>query len=128
MLFAANTGVWGDLCFYMGGACRPPCRAVGLPAAPPPGSRGLHTARQRGGRAAACRAVGVYMQLKFLFYRMEAPIARQGDGRLPQYKSRGPPHLHLQQTTFIEGKKERRGVREGVATAKPCRILDPNRR
>jgi len=26
------------------------------------------------------------------------------------------------------GKKKRCGVSEGVATAKPCRILDPNRR
>jgi len=28
-------------------------------------------------------AVGAYMQLNFLFYRMEAPTARQGGGRLP---------------------------------------------
>ena len=28
--------------------------------------------------AAPCRVVGAYMQLKFMFYRMEAPTARQG--------------------------------------------------
>ena len=33
--------VW-DLSFYIGGSLPPPCRAVGLPAAPPPGGRGLH--------------------------------------------------------------------------------------
>ena len=33
---------WGDLSFYIGGSLPPPCRAVGLPAAPPPGGRGLH--------------------------------------------------------------------------------------
>ena len=42
MLFVANAGV-GDLCFYIGGSLPPPCRAVGLPGAPPPGGRGLHT-------------------------------------------------------------------------------------
>ena len=41
MLFAANAGV-GGLCFYIGGSMPPPCWAVGLPAAPPPGGRGLH--------------------------------------------------------------------------------------
>ena len=51
MLFAANADV-GGLSYYIGGACRPPagrsaclpppCRAVGLPAAPPPGGRGLY--------------------------------------------------------------------------------------
>ena len=41
MLFAANAGV-GDLSFYIGGSLPPSCRAVGLPAAPPPGGRGLH--------------------------------------------------------------------------------------
>ena len=34
--------VWGDLSFYTGGSLPPPCQAVGLPAAPPPGGRGLH--------------------------------------------------------------------------------------
>ena len=34
--------VWGGLSFYIGGSIPPPCRAVGLPAAPPPGGRGLH--------------------------------------------------------------------------------------
>ena len=35
--------VWGDLSFYIGGgSLTPPCRAVGLPAAPPPGGRSLH--------------------------------------------------------------------------------------
>ena len=42
MLFAVNTGVGRDLSFYIGGSLPPPCRAVGLPAAPPPGGRGLH--------------------------------------------------------------------------------------
>ena len=42
MLFAANAGVGVDLCFYIGGSLPPPCRAVGQPAAPPPGGRGLH--------------------------------------------------------------------------------------
>ena len=42
MLFAANAGVRGDLSFYIGGSLPPPCRAVGLPAAPPPGGKGLH--------------------------------------------------------------------------------------
>ena len=40
MLFAANTG--GGLCFYIGGSLPSPCRAVGLPAAPRSGGRGLH--------------------------------------------------------------------------------------
>ena len=31
--------VWEDLSFYIGGSLPPPCRAVGLPAAPPPGGR-----------------------------------------------------------------------------------------
>ena len=30
-----------------------------------------------------CRGVGAYMQLKFVFYRMEAPTARHGGGRGP---------------------------------------------
>ena len=34
--------VWGDLSFYIGGEPAAPCRAVGLPAAPPPGGRGLY--------------------------------------------------------------------------------------
>ena len=34
--------VWGDLSFYIGGRLPPPCWAVGLPATPPPGGRGLH--------------------------------------------------------------------------------------
>ena len=42
ILFAANAGVWGNLSFYIGGSLPPPCRAVALPAAPPPGGRGLH--------------------------------------------------------------------------------------
>ena len=42
MLFAANAGV-GDLGFYIGGgSLPPPCRVVGLPAAPPPSGMGLH--------------------------------------------------------------------------------------
>ena len=42
MLFAANAGVGGPLLLYWGGSLSPPCRAIGLPAAPPPGGRGLH--------------------------------------------------------------------------------------
>ena len=34
--------VCGDLSFYIGRSLPPPCRAVGLTAAPPPGGRGLH--------------------------------------------------------------------------------------
>ena len=41
MLFAANAG-GGTSAFILGGSLPPPCRAVGLPAAPPPGGRGLH--------------------------------------------------------------------------------------
>jgi len=34
------------------------------------------------------------------------PIARQGGGRLPpNIKAEATPHLHLQQTTFIEEKR-----------------------
>ena len=33
----------GGLSFYIGGSLPPPCRAVGLPAHPPPGGRGLLT-------------------------------------------------------------------------------------
>ena len=40
MLFTANAGV-GGLCFYIE-SLPPPYRAVGLPAAPLPGGRGLH--------------------------------------------------------------------------------------
>ena len=42
MLFAANAGVGGTSAFILGVSLPPPCRAVGLPAAPPPGGRGLH--------------------------------------------------------------------------------------
>ena len=42
MLFTANAGGVADLCFYIGGSLPPPCRAVGLAAAPPPGGRSLH--------------------------------------------------------------------------------------
>ena len=60
---------------------------------------------------------------------MEGPTARWRGGRQADHPAEGrqappanikaevPPHLHLQQTTSIEGKKERRGVREGVATS-----------
>ena len=34
--------VWGDLSFYIDGSLPPPCRAVGLPAAPPLRGRSLH--------------------------------------------------------------------------------------
>ena len=42
MLFAANAGVGGTSAFILGGSLPLPCRAVGLPAAPPLGGRGLH--------------------------------------------------------------------------------------
>ena len=42
MLFAANAGVWRGPQLLYWGSLPPPCRAVGLAAAPPPGSRGLH--------------------------------------------------------------------------------------
>ena len=41
MLFAANADVGGPQLLYWGVPAAP-CRAVGLPAAPPPGVRGLH--------------------------------------------------------------------------------------
>ena len=41
MLFAANAG-GGISAFILGGSLSPPCRAVGLPAAPPPNGRGLN--------------------------------------------------------------------------------------
>ena len=40
--FCMQMQVWGDLSFYIGGSLPLPCRAVGLPAAPPPDGRGLH--------------------------------------------------------------------------------------
>ena len=80
------------------------------------------------------------MQLKFKFYRMEAPTAgggaagrptaRQGAaGSPPNIKTEVPPPTPAFAANNIHrGKKERRGVKEGVATAMPCQILDPNRR
>ena len=70
-----------------------------------------------------------------MFYRMEAPAARQGGrgptarqggGRPPNIKAEVPPAFAA--NNIHRRKKERRGVREGVATAKPCQILDPNHR
>ena len=40
MLFATNAGGGPQLLYW--GSLPPPCRAVGLPAAPPPGGRDLH--------------------------------------------------------------------------------------
>ena len=58
---------------------------------------------------------------------MEAPTARQGGGRLPpNIKAEVPPPAFAA-NNMHRGKNERHGVREGVAIAKPCRILDPNR-
>ena len=68
---------------------------------------------------------------------MEAPIARWRGGRQADRLAEGrqaplnikaevPPAFAA--NNIHRGKKERRGVREIVATAKPCRILDPNRR
>ena len=65
---------------------------------------------------------------------MESPTARQGayrpvGGRQAPHniKAEVPPPAFAANNNH-SGRKERRGVREGVATAKPCRILDPNRR
>ena len=75
-----------------------------------------HTAWQEGGR-------GLYA-IKISVLSHEGPYRPAGGRQAPpQYKSRGPlTHMHLQQTTSIEGKRRDVGVREGVATAKPCRI------
>jgi len=70
---------------------------------------------------------------------MEAPTARWRGGRQadrptggrqapPNIKAEVPPPPAFAANNIHRGKKERRGVREGVATAKPCRILNPNRR
>ena len=65
---------------------------------------------------------------------MEAPTARWRGGRQADRPARGgrlPPNIKAEvprpQPAFAannihRGKKERRGVREGVATAKSCRI------
>ena len=45
MLFAANAG--GGPQFLYWGSLPPPCRAIGLPAAPPPGGRGLHAIKHK---------------------------------------------------------------------------------
>ena len=69
---------------------------------------------------------------------MEAPTARWRGGRQadrpvggrqapPNIKAEVPPPAFAANNIHRE-KKERLEVREGVATAKPCRILDPNRR
>jgi len=51
------------------------------------------------------------------------PTARQGGGRLsPNIKAEVPPSPAFAENNIHRGKKERRGVREGVATAKSCRI------
>ena len=40
--------VWrGTTAFILGGSLPPPCRAVGLAAAPPPGGRGLHAIKHK---------------------------------------------------------------------------------
>ena len=61
---------------------------------------------------------------------MEAPTARWRSGRLPpNIKAEVPPSTPaFAANNIYRGEKKRRGVREGVATAKLCRILDPNRR
>ena len=67
---------------------------------------------------------------------MEAPTARWRGGRQADRPAGGrqaPPNIKAEVLpTFAtnnihRGKKERRGVREGVEIAKPNRILDPNR-
>jgi len=56
-------------------------------------------------------------------------------GRPPGRGAAGSPNIKFEvlppafaANNIHRGKKERRGVREGVAIAKSCRILDPNRR
>ena len=68
MLFAANAGVGGGLSFYIGGgSLPPPCRAVGLPAAPPSSGRGL--APPSGGRGLAPPSGGRGLHaIKLKFY------------------------------------------------------------
>ena len=46
----------------------------------------------------------------------------------PNIKAEVPPTLAFAANNIHRGKKESREVREEVATAKPCQILDPNRR
>ena len=69
---------------------------------------------------------------------MEAPSARWRGGRQadrlaggrqapPNIKAEVPPPAFAA-NNIHRGKKKRRGVREGVVTAKLCRILDLNRR
>ena len=75
------------------------------------------------------RAVGAYViKISILShgdpYRPAGGLP-PGRGRQAQYKSRGPPTPAFAANNIHREKKERRGVREGVATAKPCRILDP---
>ena len=66
---------------------------------------------------------------------MEAPTVRWKGGRPaggrqapPNIKADVPPTPAFAANNIHRGKKERRGVKERVAKAKPCRILDTNRR
>jgi len=91
------------------------------PAAPLPGGRGQDV-------------IKIYVLSHGGPYRPAGglPPGRWAAGSHPQYKSRGPPSRFptpiFAANNIHRGKKERRGVREGVVTAKPCQILDPNRR
>ena len=84
---------------------RGPTACLRGPAAPLPGGRGLYV-------------------IKILWRPL--PPGR-GAAVSPQYKSWAPPPAFAA-NNIHRGKNERRGVMEGVITAKTCRILDPNRR
>ena len=95
------------------------------PYRPAGGGRGP-TARQGGGR-------DLYVNKnKFVLRRgpWREPAARQGaTGSHPKYKTPSLPSAPSFSAHEIQrGERERGGVREVKKPAKPCRILDPNRR
>ena len=94
------------------------------PYCPAGGGRGP-TACLRGGRPpAGCR--GLYV-IKICVLSHGCPYRPAGGRQAPpNIKAEAPPAFAA--NNIHRGQKERRGVRERVATAKPCRILDPNRR
>ena len=91
---------------------------------PLPGGRGA-AGGPSAGRAAPCRPLpdgrGLYV-IKIYVLSHGGPYRPAGRRQAPpNIKAEVPPPVFTA-NNIHRGKNERRGVREGVATAKPCRI------